>query len=140
MNAPLYTIDILRLAASLGDQPALDRIDGSADERAPTCGSRVRTQVELGSDGRVERIAQDVQACAFGQASAALVARHAAGRDAGDVDAALAELTGWLAGNREDPGRWPGYEALAPARSRRSRHPAILLPFRSLLTALKAAG
>ena len=138
MNAPLYTIDILRLATSLGEQPALDRIDGSADERAPTCGSRVRTQVQLADDGRIAAIAQQVQACAFGQASAALVARHAAGKAAAEIESAHADLAGWLAGERVDPGGWPELALLAPARSRRGRHPAILLPFRSLLLALKS--
>ena len=140
MNAPLYTIDILRLAASLGEQQVLDRVDGSADERAPTCGSRVRTEVQLGPDGRIEKIAQEVHACAFGQASAALVTQCAPGRSAADIDVALTDLADWLAGARDDPGAWPGYATLAPARSRRSRHPAILLPFRALLAALKAAA
>ena len=140
MTAPLYTTDILRLAASLGTQPTLTRIDGTADERAPTCGSRVRTQVQLTDGGRIEALTQDVQACAFGQASAALVAKHAMGHDANDVESALASLDAWLAGTRADPGGWPGLDALAPARDRRARHPAILLPFRALLAALKSAS
>ena len=140
MNAPLYTIDILRLAASLGEQASLDRVDGSGGERAPTCGSRVKTQVQLAPDGTIEKLTQDVHACAFGQASAALVARHAPGQTAADIDTALTDLTDWLAGNRDDPGSWSGYEALAPARSRRSRHPAILLPFRALLAAMRSAA
>ena len=139
MNAPLYTTEILRLATMLGEQPLLERIDGSGDERSPTCGSRVKTRVQLGPDGCIERIAQEVHACAFGQASAALVARHAAGRSAADVDTALADLTAWLAGDCDGPAAWPEMEALAPARSRRARHPAILLPFRALLSALKSA-
>ena len=139
MTTPLYTTEILRLAASLGTQSTLDRIDGSADERAPTCGSRVRTQVQIGEGGRIEKLTQDVQACAFGQASAALVARHAPGRSEAEVAEGLGQLAAWLEGERDDPGIWPGLGALAPARSRRGRHPAILLPFRSLLAALKAA-
>ncbi|HEX6218870.1 MAG TPA: iron-sulfur cluster assembly scaffold protein [Sphingomicrobium sp.] len=140
MNAPLYTTDILRLAASLGAPSVLDRIDGSANERAPTCGSRVVTRVQRAADGTIAAVAQDVHACAFGQASAALVARHAAGRSAAEVDKAMAELAAWLGGSRGDPGAWPGLNALAPARSRKSRHPAILLPFRSLLAALRACN
>jgi NifU-like protein involved in Fe-S cluster formation len=140
MTAPLYTTDILRLAASLGTQATLDRIDGTGDERAPTCGSRIRTQVQLSEDGRIKALTQDVQACAFGQASAALVAKHAPGRDAAEIDAGLRAVHSWLAGASDNPGPWPGYDALAPARDRRARHPAILLPFRSLLAALKAAG
>ena len=139
MNAPLYTTEILRLAASLGEPAILDRVDGIGDERAPICGSRVVTRVQRNLDGTIAAVAQDVEACAFGQAAAALVARHAPGHKAGDVEIALADVASWLAGDQADPGNWPGFAVLAPARSRRSRHPAILLPFRSLLAALKAA-
>ena len=59
---------------------------------------------------------------------------------AADVESGLAGLESWLAGTSDDLSGWPGYDALAPARDRRARHPAILLPFRSLLAALKAAG
>ena len=141
MNAPLYTTEILRLAASLSEPVRLARIDGMAEERSPTCGSRVRTIVQLDSDGRVEAVSQEVHACAFGQASAALLERSAAGRDRAQVAAALDQLAGWLAGTRDTPGSWPGVAAVEPARSRRSRHGAILLPFRALLAAMdQAAG
>ena len=139
MNAPLDTIEILRLAASLPDPHPLERTDGSARERSPTCGSTVATEVQLDDDGRVAALSQQVTACAFGQASAALVAQGAAGRSIEDVEAALKILTDWLAGGSDDPGNWPGLATLAPARSRKSRHGAILLPFRALLAAIGAA-
>ena len=47
MNAPLYTTEILRLAASLGMPRALEREDGRAELRSPTCGSRYRVAVQL---------------------------------------------------------------------------------------------
>ena len=47
MNAPLYTIEILRLAGSLPDPVHLERVDGMAQLRSPTCGSTVRTEVQL---------------------------------------------------------------------------------------------
>ena len=138
MNAPLYTIEILRLAASLPDPQALERVDGRARERSPTCGSSVASEVQLG-DGRVEALSQQVSACAFGQASAALVARNAVGRSSEDVEAALNHLADWLAGKSDEPGDWPDLAILAPARSRKSRHGAILLPFRALLAAIGSA-
>jgi NifU-like protein involved in Fe-S cluster formation len=137
MNAPLYTIEILRLAGSLPDAVALERVDGTAQLRSPTCGSTVRTEVQL-EGGVVSAISQQVRACAFGQASAALVAQHARGRSRDQVAEALAGLSGWLDGSRDDPGGW-GLEALAPARSRTSRHGAILLPLRALLAAIEDA-
>ena len=138
-RSTLYTTEILRLAASLPEPATLERVDGWADERSPTCGSTCRVQVRLDGSGRVEAISQEVHACAFGQASASLLAAGATGRSADEVAAAVVELQDWLAGRREDPGSWPGLTALAPARSRRSRHGAILLPFRALLAAIEDA-
>jgi NifU-like protein involved in Fe-S cluster formation len=137
MNAPLYTTEILRLAASLSDPRDLDDADGRAELRSPTCGSRIATTVTLDEQGRVAAVGQRVHACAFGQASSALLERSATGRSRDDVSQALAELTDWLDGNEAEPG-W-GLTALAPARSRKSRHGAILLPFRALLAAIEDA-
>jgi len=60
------------------------------------------------------------------------VASHAAGKDGDEVERALAGMTGWLEGGDTLPD-WPGVAALAPARARKARHGAILLPFRALL-------
>lgn len=138
MNAPLYTIEILRLAGSLSERVALERIDGTAQLRSPTCGSTVQTEVAM-DGGTVSALSQQVRACAFGQASAALVAQHAAGRSRDEVAAMLAGLQDWLGGASDEPGGW-GFEALAPARSRVSRHGAILLPLRALLAAIEDSG
>ena len=139
MNAPLYTTEILRLAASLNGPHALQREDGRAELRSPTCGSRVATRVQLDSQGRVEALSQEVHACAFGQASCALLERGAPGRTRGEVDAALRQLAAWLGGAQAEPD-WAGVSALAPARARSSRHGAILLPFRALLAAMDGRG
>jgi NifU-like protein involved in Fe-S cluster formation len=136
MNAPLYTTEILRLAASLSEPQSLTRVDGSAEQRSLTCGSVVRVDVELDDDGCVMAVSQAIQACAFGQASAALLARGSIGHSRDSMRVALNELQDWLDGVRNDPGEFPGLIALAPARSRKSRHGAILLPFRALLAAM----
>lgn len=138
MNAPLYTIEILRLAGSLPDPVRLERIDGAAQLRSPTCGSTVHSEVQM-DGGVVRAISQQVRACAFGQAAAALVAQHSVGRSRDEVAAMLAGLSDWLEGGRDDPGGW-GLEALAPARSRTSRHGAIVLPLRALLAAIEDSG
>ena len=134
MNAPLYTVEILRLAASLPEPVKLARTDGSAEARSPTCGSIVRTDVALSPDGRVAALSQQVQACAFGQASAALAAAYAPGRSREEVERALGDLAAWLEGKADSAGAW---SPLAPARSRKPRHGAILLPLRALLQALE---
>lgn len=134
-RSTLYTLDILRLAGSLPEPATLERVDGAAELRSPTCGSIVLTQVQL-DDARVAALSQSVQACAFGQASAALVAQYATGRDREEIAIVLGQLTRWLSGESEQLPEWPAIETLTPARSRRSRHGAILLPYRALRAAM----
>jgi NifU-like protein involved in Fe-S cluster formation len=138
-RSTLYTTEILRLAASLQEPHALEREDGRAELRSATCGSRIRLSVQLDENRRVERLSMDVHACAFGQASAALLERHCVGREHAEVAETLIVMSRWLAGQQEEAGDWPGIAVLAPARSRKSRHGAILLPFRALLAAIEAA-
>src|SRR5947207_5243037 len=116
MNPQLYTTEILRLAASLREPHSLEREDGRAELRSPTCGSRVSLAVQLDEDRRVERLSMDVHACAFGQASAALVERHSRGRTHDEIAEAMLTLSRWLADEREDSAGWPSLAALAPAR------------------------
>ena len=105
MNAPLYTTEILRLAASLPEPRKLDRVDGTSEQRSPTCGSTIRLQVQLDEDGRIVAISQKVHACAFGQASASLLAAGAVGRRARKSPrrSRSLELPGFPA-TRDDPG------------------------------------
>lgn len=139
MNAPLYTTEILRLAATLAEPQRLAREDGAAELRSPTCGSRVQTAVTVDAVGRVLALSQQVHACAFGQASATLVEHGAVSLAAGDIETAIEAITAWLAGTGNAPD-WPGISALTPARSRTGRHAAILLPFRTLAAALAEAA
>jgi NifU-like protein involved in Fe-S cluster formation len=136
---PPYTREILRLAASIPYLEPFEELDGATERRSPTCGSWMRMAVELDWADRIVRLRHAVEACAYGQASAALMAGHAMGRNAEEVRQAIRELEAWLAGTGDVPGSWPGLGALAPALSRKGRHGAILLPFRTLLAAIEAA-
>ncbi len=89
-------------------------------------------RVSLDGDGRVTAIEQAVEACAFGQAAAALVGMHAIGNDADEAGAAMAGVERWLDGEGDEP--WPDLLLLDPARG---RHGAILLPFRALVAAIE---
>ena len=134
-----YTTEILRLAASLHEKRELEREDGRAELRSPTCGSRVSIAVQLDDNRRVQMLSQQVHACAFGQASAALVQQHAIGRAHDEVADALVMISRWLAEEQDEAGAWPGIVVLEPARPRKGRHGAILLPFRALLAAIESA-
>ncbi len=137
MSEQLYTRDILRLASAIPGHVHFRDLEGAVERRSPTCGSRMRMAVELDSEGRVQGLTQSVEACAFGQASAALMGAAAVGRSARDVRAALDGISSWLGGDDEAVESWPGLDVLAPARSRKGRHGAILLPFQLLLAAIE---
>ncbi len=138
MAEALYTIDILRLAASTGHWPAIDQPDGTAERRSPTCGSRVRVDVTDDGAGRVARVGIMVSACALGQASAAIMAGHAPGQDAATMRGAYDGLARYLRGEAEDLPDWPGIDKLAPARAYPARHASILLAFDAAAAALEA--
>ena len=140
MSAPLYTRDILRLAASIPHLGTLDGAQARAEKRAPLCGSRVTVEVSLDEAGCVVALGQEVKACALGQASAALMGRHAVGRTQVEIAAARDALAAFFAGERDDPGDWPGIEALAVARGYPARHGAMLLPFEAAAEAAERAA
>src|SRR3546814_18443730 len=76
MSAPVYNRDIWALAVATADFPLLVRAR-RASLRAPLCGSRIVVDVDADRAGTVRAVGLHVEACALGQASAALLARHA---------------------------------------------------------------
>lgn len=130
MSEPLYTLDILRLAAATASLQRLEHPQGAAETRSPVCGSRVTIELDL-EDGRISKLGGAVSACAFGQASTALLAQSAIGSTEGDLAEAATALASYLKGNRDDPGAWPGLSIFERARAHPGRHAAILLPFQA---------
>ena len=138
LREPPYTRDILRLAADIPNQHDFNVLTDGVERRSRTCGSRVRVAVVLNAEGRVSELRQAVEACAYGQAAAALMGARAIGRARADAEADIEALEGWLEGG-EVPTDWPELAALEPALTRTSRHEAILLPFRALIEAIEKA-
>jgi NifU-like protein involved in Fe-S cluster formation len=131
----LYSPALLGLATGLADFPLTDDLPLRAEARSRSCGSVIVLGLALGEGGRIGRIGMQVSACAIGQASAALLAQNAVGRDAGAIDAAARALQRWLAGEGALP-EWPGIDALAPAQGHPGRHGALLLPWTAARAAL----
>nr|WP_294849886.1 iron-sulfur cluster assembly scaffold protein [uncultured Sphingomonas sp.] len=140
MADPLYTHEILRLAASIPGQVSFRDLGSAPELRSPTCGSRLAMEVTLDDAGRVIALKQAVEACAFGQASAALVGWGAPATDAEAASAALLAMEAWLADETAPLPSWPGISVLDPARGKRGRHGAIILPFRALVEAIRVAS
>lgn len=103
-------------------------LTGSA--RSKSCGSTLALALALDPEGRIERLGLKAQACAIGQAAAALFARHAIGRDAAEIESAARQLGAWLAGEGELPD-WPGLDLLVAARAYPARHGAIMLAWQA---------
>lgn len=137
MAAPLYNTEILRLAASTPTRRLATPM-ASVEKRSPVCGSRVTVDVETDADGRVTDIGMLVRACALGQASSTLFARHAVGRSPEELAVARDALTRWLAGEGAMPD-WPGIGIFEPALPHTARHPSIRLAFEAGAEAAAAA-
>jgi NifU-like protein involved in Fe-S cluster formation len=133
--AKLYTPELLALAVELAQHPLDPALQVVGEARSSTCGSTLALGLALDPAGRIEHLGLRVRACAVGQASAAIFARHARGRDAADLDRALADLRRWLAGEGELPA-WPDLALIAPAQAYPGRHGAILLPWVAAAIAL----
>ncbi|MAS45154.1 MAG: iron-sulfur cluster assembly scaffold protein [Rhodobacteraceae bacterium] len=135
----LYSKRILALAA---DIPHAGRLDGdcaTARVRSPVCGSTVTVDLRV-ADGRVTDYAQDVKACALGQASAAVLGAQVVGLDRATIARGRDELRAMLKSGGPVPAApFDGYEALTPARDYKHRHASILLAFDATLQAFDAA-
>lgn len=136
MSEPLYTIEILRLAAETGMTPRLVNSHGSAERRSLVCGSRITVDIQRADDGRIAAYGHDVHACALGQAAATLLARGIVGTTPDTVAAARDRLTAYLAGTSDILPDWPGIAVLARARPYPARHAAVLLPFDAAVAAV----
>lgn len=137
--SPLYNRDILRLASSIPHLGRLEAPQGRAERVSAVCGSRVAIEVRLDGQGRIAGLAQEVRACALGQAAASLMGAHAVGGSLEEIRAARDTLAAFLAGARDDPGSWPGLSVLAPARAYTARHASILLSFEAAVEAVERA-
>ena len=136
----LYTRDILRLAGGISLVGRLDGADGEAIRTSRLCGSTIAVAVRVDGDARIADYAQQVRACAFGQASASLFAEVVVGLGADDVSGGQASVQAFLKGGSEPEGRWAGFSRLAPVLDVPARHGAVLLPFEATLAALQAAS
>ena len=136
----LYSRRILALASDIPHLGRLPAPTGSASRRSPLCGSTVTAQVVV-EDGRVAEFAQEVRACALGQASAALLGQVAIGRTGPELSVARNALAAMLTdGGPVPPAPFDGLEVLTPARAFPNRHASILLAWDAVLGAIEDAG
>ena len=134
----LYSGQILALAADIPHLGRLAAPHGTARKRSPLCGSTITVDVVL-QDGRVAGFAQEVKACALGQASAAVLGQTVIGRNLAELTAARDSLAAMLKGGEVPAAPFDGYRVLVPARDYKNRHASILLALDATVEAITAA-
>ncbi len=136
----LYSQRILALAA---DMPRTDRLatpTGTAKKRAPLCGSMVTVDV-LVKDGVIVDYAQDVKACALGQAAAAVIGAVIVGLTPADVQSGRDEMNEMLKNAGPVPNApFDGLGVLEPAQEYKNRHASIMLAFDATLDAIATSA
>lgn len=136
----LYSQRILALAAGVPHTGRLEAPAGSAMKRSPLCGSTVTVDLDLDAQRRIARFAQDVKACALGQASASVLGQSAIGRTRAEIQQGRDQLAALIKQDGPVPDApFDELETLRPARDYRNRHASILLAWDATLAAMDAA-
>jgi NifU-like protein involved in Fe-S cluster formation len=135
----LYSQRILALAADIPHLGRLAAPDASVKKRSPLCGSTVTVDVAV-RDGRIADFAQDVKACALGQAAAAVVGAAVIGATRAQVETGRDQLKAMLTEAGPVPDApFDGLEVLLPAREYKNRHASILLTLEATAEAMAEA-
>ncbi|HEY4821767.1 MAG TPA: iron-sulfur cluster assembly scaffold protein, partial [Xanthobacteraceae bacterium] len=82
--------------------------------------------------------AHDVKACALGQASSSIMARHVVGASAEELRRLREDVRKMLKENGSPPadGRWADIAVLEPVRDYKARHASTLLTFDAVVAAV----
>ncbi|WP_426011164.1 iron-sulfur cluster assembly scaffold protein [Caulobacter sp. DWR2-3-1b2] len=135
----LYSARILGLVANMPRAGRLAAPDASSEKTAKLCGSRIIVDVTV-ADGRVSDFAQDVTACALGQASAAILGAQVVGADLSEIELARDALRAMLKSNGSPPaGRFSELAVLEPVKDYPARHASTLLAFEAAVEAVRTA-
>jgi NifU-like protein involved in Fe-S cluster formation len=135
----LYSGKILSLAANLPRAGRLARPDASAEKVAKLCGSRIIVDVVM--DGqRVADFAQDVKACALGQAAASVLGANVIGATVEEIETARDAFRAMLKSGGPPPtGRFADLSMLEPVKDDPPRHASTLLAFEATAEAARRA-
>jgi NifU-like protein involved in Fe-S cluster formation len=133
----IYSKDILRLAADMPHVGRLEWPNGTGERTAKLCGSRAIVDVKTGRGGVVTHFAQDVKACALGQAAASIVGANAVGATLIEAKAARDAMRDMLKSGGDGPtGRFEGLRILKPVADYPARHASTMVAIEALCDAI----
>lgn len=125
----IYNAKILEFAGNIPLTGTLENADAVAQAHSKLCGSKVKVWLAMDSD-KVTGFAHDVKACALGQASSSIMARHVVGATAGELKQARADMLAMLKDGGDGPsGRFADMRYLLPVRDYKARHASTMLTF-----------
>jgi NifU-like protein involved in Fe-S cluster formation len=132
----VYNRRILELAADIPRQGRLAAPQASATAHSKLCGSTVTVDLVMEGDV-VTDFAHEVKACALGQASSSIMARHVVGSTAAELREIREVARRMLKENGAAPdGKWADLRVLEPVRDYKARHASTLLTFDAVLDAI----
>jgi NifU-like protein involved in Fe-S cluster formation len=135
----LYSARILKLVANMPHAGRLATPDASSEKVSKLCGSRILVDVKV-KDGRVEDFAQEVKACALGQAAAAVLGTHVIGAHLDEIEMARDALRAMLKANGPAPGgRFSELAVLEAVKDYPARHASTMLAFEAAAEAVRRA-
>jgi NifU-like protein involved in Fe-S cluster formation len=132
----IYTKRIIELAGNIPRLGRLAEPDASATAHSKLCGSTVKIDLKM-DGGVVTDFAHDVKACALGQASSSIMARHVIGSNAAELRALRETVRKMLKENGSPPdGKWADIAMLEPVRDYKARHASTMLTFDAVVDAV----
>lgn len=132
----IYNAKILDLAGNIPRLGRLDAPDASATAHSKLCGSTVTVDVKMNGPV-VTDFAHDVKACALGQASSSIMARHVLGSSPGELRELRETVRKMLKENGPPPsGKWADVAVLEPVRDYKARHASTMLTFEAVVKAV----
>jgi NifU-like protein involved in Fe-S cluster formation len=136
----LSSARILTLAANLPHSGRLAAPEGTAERVAKLCGSKAIVDVVLDDAGRVADFAQDVKACALGQAAAGVLGESVLGSTVGELRETREAMLAMLKSGGEGPsGRFEGLRVLKQVADYPARHASTMVAIEATLEAVQAA-
>ena len=131
----IYNKRILELAADIPRLGRLSDPDASATAHSKLCGSTVTVDLKA-KGGVVTDFAHEVKACALGQASSSIMARHVVGSSADELREIREAMRRMLKENGAPPGgKWAELRVLEPVRDYKARHASTMLTFDAVVKA-----
>jgi NifU-like protein involved in Fe-S cluster formation len=136
----LYSARILKLAANLPHSGRLSGPEGTGERVAKLCGSKAVIDVTLDAEGRVAAFAQDVKACALGQAAAGVLGESVIGASLDELTAARDAMSAMLKAGGDGPsGRFEGLRALKQVADYPARHASTMVAVEAAVDAMRQA-